>query len=208
MEKGLNMETTKPLPRFRRKQYLVKARFQLSYVGLIMSLIIITACVCSYVVYYTSLITLGEKLAAVYPQGRIVSIVQMVNSRILISIILISPFIFVVGVYFSHKIAGPIYRIEHFLNDMANGDLSRTLILRKGDELVSLADGINDVRQSFISMIDGDKEKLDAIIADIEEARHSIPPEPKYCAALKDSITYIYNEAHALKTSLDKYKLR
>ena len=208
MEKGLKMETTRPISRFRRRQYLIKARFQLSYVGLILVLIIITACICSYVVYYTSLITLGEKLAAVYPQGRLVSIVQMVNSRILLSIILITPFIIMIGIYFSHKIAGPIFRIESFLKDMAAGNLSQNLTLRKGDELVSLADGINDVRNNLVSAIDSHKDRLDSLLSKLEELRASLPANFKEDIEIISILDNISNEIKAFRASLDKYKLR
>lgn len=202
------METTTAIPRFRRRQYLIKTRFQLSYVGLILTLIIITACICSYVVYYTSMVTLGEKLAAVYPQGRIVSIVQMVNIRILLSIIIITPFIIMIGIYFSHKVAGPIYRIERYLKEMAAGDLSQALTLRKGDELVSLAEGINNVRTGLVSAIDSHKDRLDSLLGKVEDIKASLPAKFKEDSEIRAILDNIANEIKAFRTSLDKYKLR
>jgi methyl-accepting chemotaxis protein len=208
MEKGLKMETTVPIPRFRRRRYLIKTRFQLRYVGLILALIIITGCICCYVVYYTSLITLGEKLAAVYPQGRLVAIVQMVNFRILLSIILMTPFIIMIGIYFSHRVAGPIFRTERFLKDMAAGDLSQDLILRKGDELISLADGINDVRNSLISAIDNQKERLDALLGKAEDLKALLPAKFKEDSEVRSLLDDIIAEIKAFRAVLDKYKLR
>ena len=204
----MKMETARPVTRFRRKQYLIKTRFQLSYVGLILVLIIITACICSYVVYYTSLVTLGEKLAAVYPQGRIASIVQMVNIRIVLSIIIISPFIIMIGIYFSHKIAGPIYRIERFLKDMADGNLGQALTLRKGDELVSIADGINDIRMNLVSAIDSHKDRLDALLGKVEELKATLPAIFKENAEITSILDNISNDILAFRASLDKYKVR
>ena len=86
------------------------------------------AVICSYTVYYTVMILMGEKLANVYPQGRLMSIVNMVNIRILISMLLAAPLITVLGIYASHKIAGPILRMERFMDDMASGNLADKLV--------------------------------------------------------------------------------
>ena len=50
-------------PKFKRTKYWVSGRFQGKYVGLILLLTFLTAILCSYVVYYTSMISFGEKLA-------------------------------------------------------------------------------------------------------------------------------------------------
>ena len=80
-------------PKFRRRQYIVSARFQLKYTGVILILMFVTAGLSSYVVYYTSMILMGEKLANVYPQGQLVSIVKAVNLRLLASLIFVTPLV-------------------------------------------------------------------------------------------------------------------
>ena len=120
-------------PKFKRTQYFISKQFQLKYVGLILLLMFVTAVVCSYFVYYTLMILMGEKLASVYPQGRLMAIINTVNFRVLALLLLITPFVAALGIYLSHKIAGPIHRIERFLSDMATGNLVSRLILRKGD---------------------------------------------------------------------------
>lgn len=158
-------------PRFKRKQYIVRKKFQVKYVGIILLFIFMTAALCSYVVYYTSMIMLGEKLANVYPQGRLVSIVKTVNFRILLSIILVSPLVAVIGIFLSHRIAGPIYRMEKFLFDMAQGNLSNRIVLRKGDELLTLADGINNLSESMKTTVLAQKARLNKIRSEAENLR-------------------------------------
>src|SRR3989338_650465 len=139
----------KTAPKHVRRQYLVAKKFQLKYVGLILLLMFLTAALCSYVIYYTSMLLLGEKLANVYPQGRLVSIVKIVNFRILLSLILITPLVTIIGIFLSHRIAGPIYRMENFMANLAGGNLAPHLILREKDELIMLANGINRVVDSL-----------------------------------------------------------
>lgn len=42
-------------------------------------------------------------------------------------------------IYFSHKVAGPIYRLEKVCTALADGDYTQRVTLRKGDELQNLA---------------------------------------------------------------------
>jgi len=47
------------------------------------------------------------------------------------------------GMFYSHKLAGPIYRIEKSILALINGSRNLKVKLRKGDEFNKLADTIN-----------------------------------------------------------------
>ena len=54
------------------------------------------------------------------------------------------PFIFLVGLQVTHRIAGPAYRIETYLRQVAeDGDISQPCTVRQHDELKNLAGAIN-----------------------------------------------------------------
>jgi len=192
---------------YKRKQYIVAKKFQLRYVGLILALVFATGILCSYVVYYTSMLLLGDKLANVYPQGRLVSIVNIVNLRILFSLVLITPLVVIIGIYASHKIAGPIYRIEKFLAAMATGDLSAPLVLRKNDELVSLADGINRVADSLKATVKQEKEQLARTSVSLDALRRIAQSKPIDHASLERAVDKMGDELNKLNAGLDKYKV-
>jgi len=192
---------------YRRTQYLIAKKFQLKYVGLILLLVSLTAIMCSYVMYYTMMLTMGDKLANVYPQGRLISIVNMVNFRILFSMFLVAPLVVAIGIYASHKIAGPIYRIEKFLGSMADGDLSTPLTLRRNDELMSLAGGINRVVDSVKATMEKEKAVIGSISAHMENLRKLSSSKPTNYAALDHALDELNEEVSALRRELEKYKV-
>lgn len=54
------------------------------------------------------------------------------------------PFIFLVGIQVTHRIAGPAFRIERYLREVAeSGEVSAPCKVREDDELQNLADSIN-----------------------------------------------------------------
>ena len=48
-------------------------------------------------------------------------------------------------IFFSHKLAGPIYRLERACNDIIDGNYTEVIKLRKGDEMINLAEQFNEV---------------------------------------------------------------
>ncbi len=192
---------------YRRTKYFVAKKFQLKYVGLILLLVFSTAIMCSYVIYYTMMLTMGDKLANIYPQGRLIAIVNAVNVRILLSMLLVAPLIVIIGIYASHKIAGPIGRIEGFLDGMAMGELSMPLNIRRNDELISLANGINRVLDSMRTAVGREKNKLNDISAALDNLKRTAESKPVNHAALDKAITKLSDEVSAFSKDLDKYKV-
>ena len=139
---------------YRRRQYIVRPGFQLRYVGLILAIIFFTLAITGFTIYYNSWTMLGEKLANVYPQGRLMQIFKTVNARLALNIFFVAILCTAAAIVASHKIAGPVYRMIRFLDTVTSGDYSQRLRLRKGDELTDLADAIN----RLVEKLDSDKK--------------------------------------------------
>lgn len=92
-----------------------------------------------------------------------------------------------ITIFFPHKIAGPLYRIERDLRERVGaGDLRVKFILRKGDEVQDLADAINTTIEQLrvkiervndvVDRIDGaiknkaDDEELERLVRELKEA--------------------------------------
>ncbi len=194
-------------PKFKRTKYLVSTQFQLRYVGIILLLMLVTAVICSYTIYYTVMVLIGEKLSNVYPQGRLIAIINTVNLRILFSLLLITPVVTAIGIYLSHKIAGPIYRIEKFLDNMALGNLASRIVLRKGDELMSVADKINILSDSLSVTMGNQKSGMTRIVAEIGELKNMIDSKSGDISLLDNNIEKLQGEIRDLEAQLTKYKI-
>lgn len=199
--------TESPKHRFKRTKYLVATKLQLRYVGIILILMLVTALICSYVIYYTIMVLMGEKLSNVYPQGRLVAIINTVNFRIVLSLLLITPIVTAIGIFLSHKIAGPIYRIEKFLGEMSSGNLSSRIVLRKGDELLSVADKINILNGSLKSTMISQKSGMDRLITEAGVLKKVLGSKPSDLQVLDSSIDRLVNEIKDMQAELVKYKI-
>jgi len=128
---------------YKRTQFFVAKQFQLRYIGLILGVMLLSALVSGYTIYYNAWTLLGAKLASIYPQGRLVVLFKAVNVKLFINLVFVAIFCVAIGIAASHRIAGPIQRMVGFLKKVTEGDYSKRLKLREKDELADVAEAIN-----------------------------------------------------------------
>ncbi|WP_455381663.1 hypothetical protein [Salinispira pacifica] len=68
---------------------------------------------------------------------------QLILPALLLNNLLIMIALALMAVWYSHKVAGPVYRIKHVINRTLAGEREQRIYLREGDELKDLAEKIN-----------------------------------------------------------------
>ena len=197
------MSSKKPV--FRRKRFLIKRGLQLRYIGLIFALAVLASIVTGYTVFATGWTLLGEKLASVYPQGRLIYVFKAANIALIRNLLLISPLIFILGVLFSHKIAGPVYRIEKSLYEISKGNLALKIKLRSGDELWDMANIINDMTEALSKTIALDKELVAQLTQDLDEIKKAISIQPVDTSRVQTALADLETKISELNSSLSKW---
>lgn len=154
----------------RRRQYFVQVRFQVKYIAYILLFLYLGAIIAGYTVYWTTWVTLGEKLATVYPRGRLVYIFRNANWVLFWRLLLITPVFVLVGTFLSHRIAGPVYRISRYVDFLRKGKYDSILSLRKRDELKGLARRVDKLRMKLQKDRQTRVEILDSLEAKLNTA--------------------------------------
>ena len=194
-----------PRPILRRRKYIIEKGLQFRYIGLVFALALIASIVTGWTVFATGWHYLGEKLASVYPQGRLVYVLKVTNLALVRNLLLISPLIFILGLLFSHRIAGPVYRISKTVGDISKGNLGLRIRLREGDELVDLADMINNLTDNFNNTVISDKDIAIKIEKDLEEIKKLVSSQPCDCAKVESLINSLQQKSRELSSSFDKW---
>lgn len=128
----------------KRKRYFIKTGLQFRYLRVILLAIILPTLLVATCLYYLFFYLMAEQLAI--PESiayNIMPVFKKINLLLLLGLPIISGGILLWGVLVSHRIAGPLYRIEKELDKAAKGDFSIRIKIRKRDELVTLVEGIN-----------------------------------------------------------------
>lgn len=131
-----------------RSTYFIKRGFQLRYGFTLFLAMITVALIAGWTTFITTWTMLSESVS---PPEVIIAMTDIFDK---VSVVLIGRMLFgiiaigILSVFISHKIAGPIYRLEKIAQQISLGDLSMENIkLREGDELTDLARAVEGVTE-------------------------------------------------------------
>lgn len=80
---------------------------------------------------------------------------------------------FLLSVYLTHKIAGPMQRIILDLDALSSCDFSKTVLLRRNDELQEIAAAINTLTKSVVIEINKDRKLRSGIVEELDRLAES-----------------------------------
>ena len=132
-------------------------------------------------------------------------VLRATNLALIRNLLLISPLVFILGLLFSHKIAGPVYRIEKTLGEIMKGNLGLKIRLREGDEFVDLADMINNLTEGLNATFISDKAILMKIQKDLEDVRKLSSSQPCDCARIEALLNSIQEKSKELSSSFNRW---
>lgn len=148
-----------------RKQLVVKQDFQYRYAAMILLVVFLFTNLSILIAY---LLFLNEAVVAWMRETFQLDQTWQIMVPIL-GVAQVLGFIITAGVatIVSHRIAGPLYRLERDLEELSSGDFSLTVRFRKGDEFQEIAEAMN---------------------AMVVHVRHSVKQAQTHCQDLKDAI--------------------
>ncbi len=128
---------------FRRRRFIIVSPFQKHFIisRVIMSLVL--ALGLWFLIFYpVQLQAIADILDA--PSVSVVGI-PMPSVRVLLGILIILAWVGAMAVFESHRIAGPIYRVEQALRSLLAGEDPGLVHLRRGDNFTQLVPVLNEL---------------------------------------------------------------
>ncbi|RLB25540.1 MAG: hypothetical protein DRG71_03830 [Deltaproteobacteria bacterium] len=164
---------------YKRQTYLVEKRFQISFILKFCLLVLAGVIVSSALIILLTRGTLtstfvNSKLTIQSTASVILPALLYTN---LITLGLVTVATIVVTLFVSHKIAGPLYRLEKELKAIGDGDLTRQISLRRKDQVTRLArsldEAVNQLRAK-VKDIRTDLEQLDELARKQDVPEHVV----------------------------------
>jgi HAMP domain-containing protein len=181
-----------------RKNYFVKPGFQTKLTVIILLIVVIVANIVGGVIYgLLSGSTIVDQIAKAF---------EIDNYRdLLLPVILFAELVAIIivtfiGVFVSHTMAGPVYRFEKVLDDVACGELDSHFNLRTSDEFQDLAGSINNL----IGTLNSKVAEIKVYSNNITNLMNEID-SPK--AMTVYDIENIKNTIQKLSTSINYFKM-
>ncbi len=173
------------------RNYLLDARFQLKYTGMVVFVTVAVAAVLGHFAYryskgQTEQLTMQmmvqqedldeEAMREIEAQARAED--RKVLYSILGGIGLLALALALTGIVVTHKVVGPAYKLKRLLREVADGHIKVNGGLRKGDEL-------QDVFEAFRAMVESLRGRQRAEIEELQEAIAALRAAGADAAALE-----------------------
>ena len=107
----------------------------------------------------------------------------------------------VISLLFSHRVAGPLYRLGVFARKAASGDLSGAVTLRQKDAIYPIADDMNNIMAMYKDVL----EQLEAKTKEVREMFSTTGPSAKITG--QDSLEKLSKKIYEMNGILSRIKL-
>lgn len=123
--------------RVRRRTFLIDRKFQLKYTFIIVLVGVLVSALLGFFIYHqmienTNLLGIDAEMGAQVEKLDSYTMYYLVSFVVVMAL-----FLFVWGIFITHRVAGPIFIISRYLREIREGVFPQTRPLRKGDELKS-----------------------------------------------------------------------
>ena len=164
-------------PKFRRRRkYFIKMKFQREFILKFCILVTVGAIISGGIVYILSMST----VTTTFENSRLVmkSTADFILPAILLSSAIVIVFIgfamVIVTLFTSHRVAGPLYRMEKDIKEVASGNLTKTFRVRQNDELKTLATSLDEMTKDLRAEINSIKRVLTELESTVTSERAKV----------------------------------
>lgn len=146
-----------------RKQYFIKKGLQTRFITTVFLIILLVAVVlaCNLYFFFLFLENQDENSDGVYKvafERLQKDIHEKLFSRLVLLVLVNIAIVVLISLFFSHQIAGPIYKLEKTLQKIIDGDLGVRFAFRQSDKMDELAELLNDMKDRMVGTIRNVKE--------------------------------------------------
>ncbi|MDD5680179.1 MAG: methyl-accepting chemotaxis protein [Candidatus Omnitrophica bacterium] len=187
-----------------RKKYLINHELQLSYSWLLILCVGVVILIFGLSLWYINKIYLdlfrqivGE---GALPKAYVNSIQNQFLIGIPVSIIVVSLLLFWLGIYTSHRVAGPMYRIAKNMNLIGLENHLDTVQIRKQDQMRELADAFNHMVHTLKDRMYQDIRTIDHVRTKIAQLHISLTGKGVDIEKLSEQVKEIDKLAAELKS--------
>jgi methyl-accepting chemotaxis protein len=173
----------------KRRQYFINRQFQTRFILKFIAVLLFGAILSTII----TMVSTQETLTSTFDGSRLViektslAILPSVILTNIITTVVIGIIALVLTLVVSHRIAGPMYRFEKDLGEIARGNLNKQIHIRNGDQFASVAENLNEMVSSLNRRLSEVRNQLQEIsedaaarnvpqsfLEDLEKCRRSI----------------------------------
>lgn len=133
-------------PFFRRRRFLIKPSYQLKSALTVVLFLVIYSLILGFLIFYPIQQELSGG-ASLEEQARVSHQVLQLHKRVWPGVLIVAILVGIQAIFASHRVAGPLYRVEKALEDLIAGDFKQRIRLRRRDQFKEFEGLINQLAE-------------------------------------------------------------
>jgi len=193
---------------YKRHTYIINKKFQVKYLFIIITVMLITVATVSFTTFYFVWDRIIEEFFFVPDAAKKLGHILVNTTKMLVLPVIVLAVVFAfAGVLLSHRVAGPIYRVQKIAEDLGNGNLNFTVRFRKDDDLQELAGALNKMIGNIRAMVKEDKVIISRLSVMSEKLSRDIDSQQDLKKDVRETVAEIDRIVKLLKQESDKFQV-
>lgn len=166
-----------------RKHYFIKKGLQTRFIGTVLLIVALVMVVIFCNLYFFGMfLTQDSEFGASYVEA-FTNLKNDLSTKLMGRLLLLGGvnivIVILISLFFSHQIAGPVYKLEKTLQKIIEGDVNAKFSFRQSDRFDELAELLNDMKDRFTDALKTAKEVNAKSLKAIDEKGASALAEVK-----------------------------
>ncbi len=173
---------------YKRSIFLIEPKFQLKFSLAVCSLIFLSSLIYPLILwdFFNEIANHHGEIAKKLAQSKDDFLIYLIIIQSIFIIV-----VFILFIFLTHKISGPLYKLKNHLSGIRNGDPISPLKFRAGDHFEDVAEEVTLFLETISQNQEADFLYLDEVKSFIKNIAHIIPDDKK---PLVDEIEHRLNE--------------
>ena len=157
-----------------RKHYFIKKGLQTRFIGTVLLIVALVMVVIFCNLYFFGMFLAqdseyGAGYAETFERLKTDLSTKLMGRLVLLGLVNVI-IVILISLFFSHQIAGPVYKLDKTLQKIIEGDVNVKFSFRQSDRFDELAELLNDMKDKYTDALKNAKDVNRKSIAALEEA--------------------------------------
>jgi len=192
---------------YKRRNFFIDRQFQLKYILLIIFMLLL------YTIVFIGMLFIPQLLPLIFnspidEKVKAAEILLLYHENVWPAVFIVIPLFGFFSIFFTHKIAGPVYRLKTKLQQLTAWDLKSKITLRKGDDLHDLADSVNLLSSELQKFASELKENYVALSGNIDELQKQIEAGTMNGDSGRELIACLVSSRKSISATLERFRMK
>lgn len=193
----------KPL---RRRHFFIDKQLQTKYMLLTILLLLIYSLIFVTLIFLPYILPLHFNLPLA-ERAEAAKILLTLHKSVWPPLVVVILLLGTLSIFITHKIVGPLYRVNKVLSEICEGNLGVKVTLRKGDDLQELAEQLNHLTSELSSFVADLKHDYGTLTGCIDELESRIEAKTITPETGQELMQRINTSRKNIEVTLEKFKV-